>query len=112
MHELGICRNIVAIVGEAARGRPVRRVTLEIGLLSGVVPDALQFAFEAAAHGTALEGATLLINAVPGRARCLDCGAEFALVALHSACPCGSRRLTRLSGEELNIKTMELADAA
>ena len=31
MHELGITQNIVAIVGEAAKGRRVHRVTLEVG---------------------------------------------------------------------------------
>lgn len=112
MHELGICRNIAAIVSEAAKGRPVRRVTLEIGLLSGVVPDALRFAFEAVTQGTLLEGATLEIMEIPGRAHCGDCGADFALTALHATCACGSRRLQRLRGEELNIKTMEMADAA
>ena len=110
MHELGICRNIVAIVREAAKGRPVTGVTLEVGLLSGVVPEALAFAFEAVTRDTVLEGAVLEVIAIPGRARCGDCGAEIPLAALHAACLCGSRRLTRLAGEELNIKTMEIAD--
>jgi Zn finger protein HypA/HybF involved in hydrogenase expression len=46
MHELAITRNIVAIVGEAARGRRVTRVTLEIGKLSGVMADAVAFCFD------------------------------------------------------------------
>ncbi|MFX9216735.1 hydrogenase maturation nickel metallochaperone HypA, partial [Acinetobacter baumannii] len=54
MHELGISRNIVAIVGDAAKGRRVRRVTLEIGKLSGVMADAIVFCFETVAQGTAL----------------------------------------------------------
>jgi len=40
MHELGITRNIVAIVGDAANGRRVRRVMLDIGKLSGVMSEA------------------------------------------------------------------------
>jgi Zn finger protein HypA/HybF involved in hydrogenase expression len=43
MHELGITRNIVAIVADAANGRRVRCVTLEIGKLSGVMKDAIAF---------------------------------------------------------------------
>jgi hydrogenase nickel incorporation protein HypA/HybF len=66
MHELGISRNVVAIVGEAARGRRVRRVTLEIGKLSGVMSDAVRFCFDVAAHGTLLEGATLEIRELAG----------------------------------------------
>ena len=40
MHELSIASNIVEFVTQAAAGRRVRRVTLEIGRLSGVSPDA------------------------------------------------------------------------
>lgn len=112
MHELSICRNIVAIVSDAANGRRVRRVTLEIGKLSGVSSDALTFSFDAATQGTALEGATLEIKEVEGRARCEDCGAEFPTATLFDACACGSHRVERIVGEELNVKSMELEEAA
>ena len=108
MHELGITRNIVAIVGDAANGRRVRRVMLDIGKLSGVMSEAIAFCFETVAQGTALEGATLEIRQIEGRARCEVCGLDFATETLFTACACGSRRLTRLQGEELNIKSMEL----
>ena len=39
MHEFGIARNIVAIVCERAGAMPVKRVTLEVGALSGVMAD-------------------------------------------------------------------------
>jgi hydrogenase nickel incorporation protein HypA/HybF len=108
MHELGIARNIVAIVGDAAQGRRVRRVTLELGKLSGVMAEAILFCFAAAAEGTALQGARLEIRQIEGRARCDDCGAEFNTDTLFTPCGCGSRRCRRLQGEELNIKSMEL----
>ena len=66
MHELGISRNIVAIVGEAARGRRVRRITLEIGKLSGVMPHAVEFCFDLAAAGTAAARAVLEIRETAG----------------------------------------------
>lgn len=108
MHELGISRNIVAIVGEASKGRRVRRVTLEIGKLSGVMPDAILFCFDAVTHGTSLAGAALEIREVEGRARCLSCQAEFKIASFLTACRCGSRRLAHIAGEELNVKSMEL----
>ena len=43
MHELSITRNVVAIVSDCAQGRRVRRVTLEVGKLSGVMTDAIAF---------------------------------------------------------------------
>jgi hydrogenase nickel incorporation protein HypA/HybF len=112
MHELGITRNIVAIVAEAANGRRVARVTLEVGKLSGVMAGAIAFCFEVVAEGTALAGATLDIREVDGHARCLACGAEFAAATLYAPCACGSRRISLLRGEELKIKTMELEEAA
>lgn len=112
MHELGITRNIVAIVEDAAAGRRVRRVTLDVGKLSAVMPDAIAFCFEAVARGTALEGATLDIRQIEGRARCDSCASEFAVDTLWASCACGSRRLTRLQGEELNIKSMEVEQEA
>jgi len=111
MHELGITRNIVSIVGEVAKGRRVARVTLEVGRLSGVMSDAIAFCFDAVAQGTALEGARLEIREIEGRGRCLACGVEFAMPTLFTPCTCGSRQLERLQGEELKIKTMELEEA-
>ena len=112
MHELGITQNIVAIAEEAAKGRHVRRVTLEIGKLSGVMSDAIAFCFDVVTVGTALEGASLEIHEIEGRARCGSCGSEFATGTLFATCGCGSHRLTRLAGEELNVKSMELEEAA
>lgn len=112
MHELGITRNIVAIVSNAAAGRRVQRVMLEVGKLACVMPEAIEFCFDAICQGTALEGARLEIREIEGRARCLDCGAEFATEALFTPCACGSHHLLRLAGEELTVKAMELAEAA
>jgi len=112
MHELGITSSIVAIVEDAAKGRRVRRVTLEVGALAGVMSEAIAFCFDVVTAGTALEGAKLEIQEIEGRARCESCGAEFATETLFELCSCGSHRLTRLRGEELNVKSMELMEAA
>lgn len=108
MHEMGITQSIVAIVAEQAAGRKVRRVTLEIGKLSPIMPAAIRFCFDVVARGSAVDGAALDIIEIAGRARCLECGAEMALPEMFGRCACGSRQLERLAGEELNIKSMEL----
>ncbi len=66
MHELGITRNLVAIVSDAAAGRRVRKVWLEIGQQSALLPEAVRFCFDVVSRGTALEGAALEIVAPPG----------------------------------------------
>ena len=111
MHEMSITRNIVAIVGEHAGPRRVTRVRLEVGALTAVVPEALLFCFDVATKGTVLEGAVLEIVTVPGRAVCMECGEESGIEGLLARCACGSRRLTRVSGEELNVKDMEVEAA-
>lgn len=106
MHELSITRNIVAIVSERANGAKVTRVTLEVGKLSAVMPDAIRFCFDVVAQGTVLEGARLEVIEVPGRGRCRVCGLDVELRQLVERCPCGSSDLDRLTGEELTIKQM------
>lgn len=59
MHELGLTRNIVAIVSEHAKGRKVKQIRLAIGPLAGVERQALTFCFDIVAAGTELEGAAL-----------------------------------------------------
>jgi hydrogenase nickel incorporation protein HypA/HybF len=111
MHELSITCSVVEVVAEAAQGRKVSRVTLEIGKLSGVMPEAIAFCFPEVACGTALEAARLDIHEIDGSARCSSCGVEFATANLLTACSCGSPHFQRLTGEELNIKSIELEEA-
>jgi len=108
VHELGIARNIVAIVCERAGATPVKRVTLEIGAHAGVMADAIAFCFPVVAEGTACAGARLEIREIAGRARCRRCAAEFVQPRLGAPCACGSRETDRTAGGELNVKEMEL----
>jgi hydrogenase nickel incorporation protein HypA/HybF len=110
MHELALTCGIVETVEEAAAGRQVARVTLVIGRLSGVMVEAIRFCFDEVARGTCLDGAALDIIEPEGRARCDECGAEFAVPDLLTPCRCGSFALTRLRGEELMIKSIELQE--
>jgi len=108
MHELSITCSIVETVTEAARGRKVHRVVVEIGELSGVMTDSIAFWFPEVARGTEVEAADLEIRQVPAVARCEVCGIEFPTPSMLTACPCGSYRFKRFKGEELNVKSIEL----
>lgn len=108
MHELAITCNIVELVSEAAKGRKVTRVTVEIGKLSGVMPDAIAFCFPEVARGTEAESAMLDIREIDAAARCDICGLEFPTPSMLTICPCGSLRFQRVVGEELNVKSIKL----
>lgn len=112
MHELGITQNIVAIAAEHAKGAKVQQVTLEIGQLSAIMPDAVRFCFDICCKGTLLEGATLKIIEIPGLGRCRQCGAEVPLEQPFGICSCGSVALDLIRGEELKIKEMEVEECA
>ncbi len=112
MHEVGITRSIVEIAEQNARAKGATRVvsvTVEIGELSGVVPEAVEFCFESCVNGTFLEGAQLIIERTPGRGRCRECGDESPLGPYTFECPaCGEFSLERLQGDELRVKEMEI----
>jgi hydrogenase nickel incorporation protein HypA/HybF len=108
MHELGITQEVVAIATRHAGGARIRRIVLEIGKLSAVLPDAVRFCFELCAQDTLAEGAELEIIETPGLARCRACAAEVALEQPFGRCACGGTDLEWLSGEELRVRELEL----
>ena len=112
MHELSICHAIRATVDDRAAGRPVRRVDLRVGHLRQVVPDSLQLSWEMVTAGTALEGCDLVIEHVPAVVRCAACGVDTTLEWPVLACgACATRTVTLLSGEELDIVSIDVVPA-
>ncbi len=109
MHELGITQSIVDACNEEAGGARVARVTVEVGCLSGVLPEAMRFCYALCAEGTALAGSELDIRLTPALATCRDCGNEMAARDYLSMCGCGSANLAFAGGDELRIKEMEMA---
>jgi len=70
MHELSIAMSLVdAICDELPKlgSVTVRSVRIRVGALSGVVPDALTFAFDVAADGSPIAGARLDVEGTAGR---------------------------------------------
>jgi len=112
MHELSIMEGALESALQEARragARQVHAMTLRIGTLSGVVPEALRFAFDALAPGTEAEGAQLVIESVPARFWCEDCKQEFSAADLFPECPECSRPSTELrAGREMELVSMEI----
>ncbi len=111
MHEMALAEEVLQIVQDAARREGLRRVRtlwLEIGQLSSVEPEAMQFCFESVAHGSIAAGARLEILRAAGSARCEDCRAAVALAALGAACPrCGGYRLQVTGGTQMRVQQLE-----
>jgi hydrogenase nickel incorporation protein HypA/HybF len=110
MHELAITESVVEHVVSCVGASRVRRVVLEIGRLSAVVPDAVEFAFEVCARGTTLEGATLEIRNVRGHGVCRRCGNDLDMDDLFALCACGSSDIEVTRGEELRVREVEVEE--
>ncbi len=113
MHELAICEAILDTVTARADGRSVPRVDVRIGHLRQVVPDSLLFSWEILTQGTDLAGCTLVIEHVPAVVHCLDCAAGTTLDLPILACAaCGGFHVELVSGEEFQIASLDVVEAA
>jgi hydrogenase nickel incorporation protein HypA/HybF len=112
MHELAITQSVVDAVTERTGDAHVMTVRVRVGRLSGVVPDAMRFCFELVTAGTPLAGAALEIERPEGRGRCRTCGSTFVLADLILLCPCGSADVEVVSGRELAVASVVLAEPA
>jgi len=109
MHEMSITQGIIEVCERYAMGRQVISLDVEIGELSGVVPEAIEFCFEACSQGTLLEGASFNIICIPGKGRCEDCGGITLVSSLLAACEqCGSYRVVLEAGEEMRVREIEV----
>lgn len=118
MHELSIATSLIDVVMaqliESGAGRVVR-VIVEVGELSGVVPEALRTAFcMAARQEPAMTDAVLELRVVPVSLYCPSCDAEQPAVSVQAlrcrVCDTPSARVVR--GWELDVVSIEVDDAA
>ena len=115
MHELAVAQSIVEVVEQRAsecQAARVKAVRLQVGEASGIVPGSLQFSFEIlAADSPLLAGACLMIDTLPHRAYCRQCGQEFAVSNFVPQCPlCATWSAEIISGTELRVLEMEIEE--
>lgn len=112
MHEVAIMTEAVRMAVDAAKSAGKSRVTglrLRIGSLSGVVPDAMRFAFDVVCRDTRAAGAWLEIEAVPAACWCATCRTEFECADFFNECPrCHDVSGELRRGRELDIAAVEM----
>jgi hydrogenase nickel incorporation protein HypA/HybF len=113
VHEAGLAQTALEIAAAKARERGatrVHRLTLRVGNLSGVVPEALRFALEALSPGTAAEDAAFDIEVVPVECQCPACDRPFRPADVVYACPaCGRVSSDVRRGHELELVSLEVS---
>lgn len=112
MHELGIVFHMIETLEEVGARNElscIRRVSLELGEVSGVLPDYLLDCWRwAADRSDLLRGAELDIQQIDAVTVCNACGRTYPTVAHGKVCPhCGSPNTVLLRGNEIEIATVE-----
>lgn len=114
MHELSVAHAIVSTVVEALPEDAPRvlEVRVRIGVLSGVVPAALDYAYDVAAQGTRLADAALHIERAAVVIHCARCHAARTLASTTDfTCPeCGTPSGNVIDGKDMEIVSIVLED--
>ena len=112
MHEFSIALSIVEIVtqnAEMAGASVINEIEIEVGELSGVVLDAMEFAMESAIKGTLAENAIVVFHFIKGKGQCPVCNMEFDLKNIFDPCPfCGAFNPEVTQGKELKVKAINI----
>ncbi len=87
----------------------IERIRLRVGVLAGVVPEALNFAFDALRRGTPAAAARLEVETAPAGFLCLDCGAACESRELDFVCPaCSGPLVVDTGGHQLELIQLEV----
>ncbi|MDY6868443.1 MAG: hydrogenase maturation nickel metallochaperone HypA [Chloroflexota bacterium] len=112
MHELSVTESVLEIAckhAEKAQAEKVTDIFLEIGRLSSIIDDSVQFYWDLISKDTLCENAKLHFKRVPAKLVCTECGQEYMLEDELMPCPnCGSAKIKVLSGDEFNLNSIEI----
>ncbi len=109
MHELSIMNDVLKTalsVAEEHGGTKVTRVTLRVGVMSGIVPYFCSSMFETIAKDTIAEGCEMIVEEEPAVFKCLECGELTTYDAPgpeYKCHVCGSPSLRLISGFKSQI---------
>lgn len=112
MHELSIVTNLFEILEEKAKEKKAKKITLvklQVGALSGVVPEFLKTAFDIYKKETFAASAKLEIKKIPFKIQCQMCHRKMIKDDFIFICDkCGSKELKTLAGTELLLEKIEM----
>jgi hydrogenase nickel incorporation protein HypA/HybF len=112
MHEIGIMEQTLNIAIDYAtkeNATEIKEMTVCIGKMSGVVPEALQFAFDVIIKGTIAENSTLKIELLPVICYCDNCQQKFQPHEWFFQCPnCHQFTNNIIQGKEIQLISLEI----
>ncbi len=114
MHEGSIVAELIRVAEQhAPPAARILRLGVQVGRLTGISPDAMQFYFEVMREGTRCEGARLEVALLPLRGRCGACQQTVTLEseAVWTCAACGQTAVGWENGDELDLRELEVEDA-
>lgn len=112
MHELSLIASLFEILEEQAKAKNAKTIVsvhLQVGLLSGAVPELLKTSFDIYKKDTLADDAELYIEEVPLKVECQACGALMVKEDYVVVCDeCGSTNLKTLQGMDLFLLKMDV----
>jgi len=112
MHELAICQSLISQVENIAlehQAKSVSLIVIGIGPLSGVEAQLLKNAYPIASAGSVAENTQLVIEYLPIKVKCNECGCESDALPNKLICKhCGNWQTSLVSGDELLLMSVEL----
>ena len=112
MHELGTVFYVIEPVEQVCKDNDltvVGSVTLEIGEVSGIIPEYIVDCWEwAKKKNNFVKDAEIRIETLEAVTYCEDCQKTYPTMKYKKICPyCGSEHTYLLTGNEYNIKEIE-----
>ena len=105
-------QSVLEIAEQQARAANARRIhvlSMRVGQLTAVVPEALEHAFAVLRQGTLAQHAQLAVEYVPAAYWCDGCQEEFEPQDLYGECPrCGAASRDVRRGRELQLLALEV----
>lgn len=112
MHEMSIMMSIIEIADKEvikSNSKYVEKIELDIGALSGVEIEALEFAWEVSKKDTIMENAQMIINHIEGKSKCTNCNHIFDSTSYIDSCPKCDEIITEIiQGKELKVRKIIL----
>ena len=110
MHEISLLENVREILEQEAVKQgfsKVNKVTLEIGALSCIEPDALRFGFDVVMQDSIASAAELSIEILTAIGQCQHCHQQMQMQSLQQLCQfCGKYGVSLLQGNSMKIKDL------
>lgn len=111
MHEFSIAEALAEqVLRHAPAGARVREVEIRVGVLRGLVPEAMTMSWEAVTADTPIARSVLVMDILPWTLSCRQCGRSWTSDAPYETCACGNETPSPIGGDELDLISMTVEE--